>query len=381
MGEASKPGPLVYALFGCGMLVFLAFVGLIGAGMWAKARQEATTCWAFVNRAGEVVIPGPFDEARPFSDGLAAVRVGHRWGFVDSEGREAIPPRFLAVSDFAAGLAAVQEPVNGRWGFLDRSKTYAIEPTWHRAHAFADGRAVVGRSVGTTSSRISLGQTIYSFGLIDRAGKVVRAPATDLDDPERWSTAWRFSEGLLAVQVGGRRWGYAKPDGTWAIEPRFEVAQPFSEGFAAVRQDGRWGVIRRDGTWLLEPRFGDATPFRQGRCAVEAAQGYAFVDGEGSLPYEQRYRWARPFSEGLAAVNTDAGWGFVDLAGQQKIAPQLADVAREGFQGGLCAVARSVGGDRVWSFVGPDGRPAWDAAYEEAQSFSEGLAAVRVPRP
>ena len=381
MGEAVKPGPLVYVLFGCGALVFLAFVGLIGAGMLAKAHREATTGWAFVNPAGEVVIPGPFDEVRPFAEGLAAVRVeGKGWGFVDREGRTVIAPRFREVSDFGEGLAAAEDPDSGRFGYLDPSGAWAIQPAWQLARAFADGRAVVGLAVGRTSSRVSMGQTIYAQGLIDRTGYMVHAPAKDADHPLRWSTAWRFSEDLLAVQVGGRRWGYARPDGSWAIEPRFEAAEAFSGGCAAVQEDGRWGVLRADGSWLVEPRFGGAVALREGRCAVEAAEGWAFVDTEGRLPFTERFRGVRPCSEGLAAVHTDAGWGFVDAQGQQRVAPRFQDVAPDGFQGGLCAVALPAGANYTWQFVTPSGDPAWEASYPEVESFSEGLAAVRVPR-
>ena len=38
-------------------------------------------------------------------------------------------------------------------------------------------------------------------------------------------------------------YGYVDIDGQWVIAPRFESAQPFSEGLAAVCQGGLWGYI------------------------------------------------------------------------------------------------------------------------------------------
>ena len=54
--------------------------------------------WGFVNERKAVVITYTFDEVRPFSEGLAGVRVGDKWGFIDSAGEMIIPLRF-ATSD------------------------------------------------------------------------------------------------------------------------------------------------------------------------------------------------------------------------------------------------------------------------------------------
>ena len=42
--------------------------------------------WAFVNRTGEIVIPGPFEQAYSFEKGLARVTVGDRVGYIDTQG-------------------------------------------------------------------------------------------------------------------------------------------------------------------------------------------------------------------------------------------------------------------------------------------------------
>src|SRR5215472_14095577 len=39
--------------------------------------------FGFVDAAGEFKIPPAFDDVLPFSDGLAAVRLGDKWGFID----------------------------------------------------------------------------------------------------------------------------------------------------------------------------------------------------------------------------------------------------------------------------------------------------------
>lgn len=59
-----------------------------------------------------------------------------------------------------------------------------------------------------------------------------------------------YSEGLAPVQSSNGRWGYINERQQWVIEPRFEDAQEFRGGRAAVRQNGKWGFINKRGEWL-----------------------------------------------------------------------------------------------------------------------------------
>ena len=73
-----------------------------GRGQLAMAGKQG-----FIDRTGKIVIEARFDEARVFSEGLAAVRVGDKWGYVDPSGRMVIEPQFDMAVPFYDGLALV----------------------------------------------------------------------------------------------------------------------------------------------------------------------------------------------------------------------------------------------------------------------------------
>lgn len=50
--------------------------------------------WGFVDEIGTPMIVYAFDEVKPYSEGLAAVRTGDNWGFIDLTGRLVIDFRF-----------------------------------------------------------------------------------------------------------------------------------------------------------------------------------------------------------------------------------------------------------------------------------------------
>src|SRR5690606_22116774 len=57
---------------------------------------------------GPVVIAFNFEEAKWFSEGLAAVRIKGRFGYIDKRGTIIIPPRFNAAGEFRGGYAEVR---------------------------------------------------------------------------------------------------------------------------------------------------------------------------------------------------------------------------------------------------------------------------------
>lgn len=52
------------------------------------------------------------------------------------------------------------------------------------------------------------------------------------------------------------------------ISPRYEAAQPFSEGLAAVRQNGKWGYIDTDGKQVIPCQYDLAYEFNEGYAIV-----------------------------------------------------------------------------------------------------------------
>jgi hypothetical protein len=68
--------------------------------------------FGFRNKHGTVVIQAVYESARPFSEGLAAVRSQGKWGFVNGTGALDVPCLYNRVTDFRNGIARVEMGVN-----------------------------------------------------------------------------------------------------------------------------------------------------------------------------------------------------------------------------------------------------------------------------
>lgn len=62
----------------------------------------------------------------------------------------------------------------------------------------------------------------------------------------------------------GNKWGYADVNRNIRITPRYDDAQWFSEGLAAVKVGSKWGYINTDGKMVIPARYTVAKSFRKG---------------------------------------------------------------------------------------------------------------------
>lgn len=130
------------------------------------------------------------------------------------------------------------------------------------------------------------------YGLKNSVGEVVVPPIyTSLND---------FSEGLLAVYVGGRwdewagmllggQWGFVDSTGKVVIKPQFSDAHSFSEGLCSVavidnpnQGVGYWGFIDKTGRMVIPAQFSSAGWFNDERAEVQLAGRTYFIDKTGT---------------------------------------------------------------------------------------------------
>lgn len=238
------------------------------------------------------------------------------------------------------------------------------------------------------------------YGFKDITGAVV-IEATYAD-------AQRFSEGLAAVNIGGKKvpfrpfihggkWGYIDSKGTLVIPASFDSAGPFCEGLALVTGLGHFRYIDRSGRTAIEVpegtpsagNFGEAVaPLYIDRSRPGHGSLTRYIDKTGRAVFEVEGD-GRGFHEGLATIALKKGpdefsWrvGFIDHQGKTAIEPRFAE-ARD-FSQGLAAVrpTRTPGlpygmGDS-WGYIDKSGNYVLPPQFNQAYGFFNGLARVHV---
>jgi hypothetical protein len=118
--------------------------------------------YGFIDASGVMAIPARYLHAKPFFEGLAAVKVRPEQGcgFINERGRMAVELAYDHVGDFHEGFAAVM--IDTYWDYIDRSGLIAIQPQFDAA--------------GDFSRTLAEFEINGIWGWIDRKGKAVWPP-------------------------------------------------------------------------------------------------------------------------------------------------------------------------------------------------------------
>lgn len=368
---------VAYVLAGLFGFILLGFAGLIGYGWISNRVAAANLGWAVVDAQGQPVSDARFEQARPFSNGVAAVAQEGRWGYVDKDGVWVIEPRFSSAGDFDDHDRASAGEGPDR-GVIDRSGAWVLPPDLERIGAFSDGVALAQRVVKVRYTRESAHRNERSVGLVRPDGTWIVEPAP-VEAPERWRTGYGPVDGLVSVEVVGSGWGLVDPQGRTVLPPTFQALGRPAEGLVPAQRDDRYGYIDRSGAWVIPPRWLRAEPFSDGAALVEGGDGDRLIGRDGAVlagPFPRMF----PMSEGLAAARSDGRWGFVDREGAWVISPQYADVGPEGFRDGRARVARDQGLRREWAWIDRRGQLVVDRWAADLTPFDHGRALARLPR-
>lgn len=314
----------------------------------------------FIDKAGREVIPARFSDYANvqyfpdlprFSEGLAAVSQNGRWGYIDCSGRFAIAPQFGSARPFSNGVAAVREGTyplaagkalwidhSGRvlftgqvrdfqtdfhdgfllladdkngWapGYVDKNFQWKIPAQSQFRSGFHEGFAIFG--LGDAASR--------KFGFINTSGKIII--------PAKYDRVSDFNEGLAGACVWTStgqekkvwRCGFVDSDGKEVIPLEFTAVSPFADDRALVlRSDGQKAIIDKVGSPVRTlSRINVPGYFHEGLAVAQKDGLTGFINLQGDWAIPAQFAGATDFSHGRAMVQlSDKEYGYIDRAGK-----------------------------------------------------------------
>lgn len=280
---------------------------------------------------------------------LIPVKSGEKWGYINKKGEYVITPQFQDAGFFYSGLARVVS-ADGKIGYISEDGKYAIPAKFKSGTHFVDGLAFVVSDGGHPSCIDKSGETKFQL----KQAKYVLS----------------FSEGLAMFATTNKKIGFADKTGKVVINPQFEDARPFSEGFAAVIQDKKWGFIDKTGKIVINPQFDGVDNFHSGKAAFSNGKQAGFIDTKGGYVINPQFDYVDFFSEGMARIKSGKQFGYITENGKIEINPQF-DGAYS-FSNGLAAIEQ---GDR-YGYIDKTGKIQINPQFDNATSFFGDIAFV-----
>ena len=97
--------------------------------------------FGFINIRDQIIIEPTYENAKVFTEGLAAVSLNGKWGYIDLQGRQIIPFIYEAAFEFSSGLAVVKK--GELYGYIDQYNNVIIPFIYTDAGNFSRGKASV----------------------------------------------------------------------------------------------------------------------------------------------------------------------------------------------------------------------------------------------
>jgi len=191
-----------------------------------------------------------------------------------------------------------------------------------------------------------------------------------------------FSDGLIPVMKDDTYYYY----NSYGEEQfgGYEKAGSFVNGKAAVKKDGKWAIINNSGEYIDDKRFADIRLALDGCYITESTVLAASEEGAFRI-YNSKWEPVEGFScedidvctsDKIIAYKSSGKWGFADTSGKIIIEPQYEEA--KSFSNGLAAVCQN----GAWGFIDTDNNVVIDCKFAGADYFNEeGSCMVRTDEP
>ena len=345
--------------------VVSTFNKVVSATSWPLLVQVGNGL-VFVNPDGKRFSQESYDEARGFSEGLAAVCKQGLWGYIDREGKLVIPCQFKKAGSFSDGYAVVDKSGTGLpsdYGYIDKTgkfiltakdikKVLKIKTKKFNISPFIKGQAVVvaeenlqreyfliNKEIKVLNRNLNgapnyLGQGVWGIpnsnnGLYSvDSWRLMDSSGAWLSDVV-YSQVKPFCEGLAAVRAGdvevgkrqigkaqisevqvGKLWGFINIQGQEVIPLQYESVADCSEGMAGVKKGELGGYIDKQGKIVIPMIYSKISNFHKGKACVKESDGYRsremIINKEGKihilLDEEKGYKY---YSDNFIVRKTD----------------------------------------------------------------------------
>lgn len=301
--------------------------------------------------AGEIsyteIITPQYDDARNFSEGLAAVKRGNKWGYIDESGKVVIDFQYDRAYSFSEGKALVEKQINN-----DEERYYYIITPDNKSVPVMYGDRHFSSYLEENGGSLE-NPTFYNGYILLPADSPSGKFVFDQYGQAFEDSAFLPTEGTLAkynhyITLDKEEYVMLYDD------LGFIGARPFNQGMALVafkdmndKHEYYWTFLKKDGTLWSGPKFynyyvSDIYKSYQifndySLASIMDSQGkWGAVNKEGDTIIPFNYEQLRTFNDGVAAFSKNGKFGFIDIHGNEVIKPQFDDVS--GFHNGLAVV-------------------------------------------
>lgn len=206
-----------------------------------------------------------------------------KYGYCTQDKEIKLECKYDTANLFIEQTAIVNE--NGSWKLIDRHAKELLSYDDHIIHEFRNGVAIIERQINIEE---------YFYGISDPKRGVVS---------DGWRGASFLIHGLIKVMDSQEMWGIIDTDGFQVAEPQYsKISSSFHCDRAVVIKDGMVGFINPTGVEMIPASYEDSGNFSEGFAAVKENGKWGLIDTSGNPTTEFLYNSIDEMSNGFCRV-------------------------------------------------------------------------------
>ncbi|WP_349530040.1 WG repeat-containing protein [Reichenbachiella sp. MALMAid0571] len=254
--------------------------------------------WSVANQFGRNITKYKYDDIKPESESLIAVKRRGFWGFIDFQGDEVIANKFDSVTSFKY-LTSKVSFLDG-FGTINQFGEWICEPVYDE---------IIIHKEGITEARLK-----SRIDLVNHDGNVIF---------QTYNTLKPYDGGFIETTEEGKT-GFVMRDGRIVKQPIFdEISFTSQDSILIAREQDYLSLATKDGDrfYSLSGRFEEVLGISEEFVGIRLDGKYGFVDLQGRLRVANRYDSIRLFSDGMAAFYLRGNWGYIDKEENLRVQP------------------------------------------------------------
>lgn len=268
----------------------------------------------------------------------------------------------VAAYSNASYLVAVQ--LGEYWGYMNQDSNLVVSAKYQTTDLFVSGLAAVVDSEGVASC-------------IDESGniKIVSSYFKNADGSDYGVTELKTPQSGMILAYNGSTWQYFEETTYRPMFEAYEQATSFVYNVAAVQKSGeKWKLIDSSGNDLTSAMFEEILINEKGIAYVSGAiiakqsetSGYQLYNTSGEAVSSAVYQDAKAFIDNTYAAvqKADGSWIFVNAQGEEQSFGSFEDA--NSFSNGFAAVKQ----DGLWGFINTSGEMVIENVFYDATFFS-----------
>lgn len=254
------------------------------------------------------------------------------------------------VGAYSSGLCPVQS--DDLWGYVDQGGSQVVQTQFSKAGPFSETLAGITDAEGNS-------YFIDSAGNKKRVVQGVSAKELGM-----------ICGGIFPLYDGGK-WGYYNLEENKHLFGEYDQVSALQDGIAAVKEGETWSLVNSNGEKISSETY-DGVILDEKQCVsshsrifVEKSLSFQMLDASGNPIGNQTFDDARLFiDDSGAAVKVGEVWGFIDTNGNWQMEAQYQNA--RSFSNGLAAVQI----DGKWGFIDREGKVIIEAVFDDAKDFT-----------